>query len=238
LLSSFVAHSQQCNFILSGHVEDTDSKEKLSSAKVFLKELNKTAITNEQGDFSFTKICAGSYTLVISHVHCETIEKSLTITNDLHVDIFMPHEKSTLSAITVEGSKVIPNSGLKKELSGNALAETRGSSLSEALAKINGVTLLQTGSTISKPVIHGLHGNRILTINNGVRQEGQQWGNEHAPEIDPFIADKLAVVKGVDVLRYGSDAIGGVILVEPKALSRIQFRVLHQQQENCFFRCV
>ena len=78
--------------------------------------------------------------------------------------------------------------------------------------------MLQTGSTISKPIIHGLHSNRILTINNGVRQEGQQWGNEHAPEIDPFIAGKLLVIKGVDELKYGSDAIGGVILVEPKAL--------------------
>ena len=59
----------------------------------------------------------------------------------------------------------------------------------------------------------------MLTINNGVRQEGQQWGNEHAPEIDPFIAAKLTVVKGVDELRYGSDAIGGVVLVEPKTLT-------------------
>ena len=67
-------------------------------------------------------------------------------------------------------------------------------------------------------MIHGLHSNRILTINNGVRQEGQQWGNEHAPEIDAFIADKLTVIKGVDELKYGSDAIGGVILVQPKPL--------------------
>ncbi|MDZ4809151.1 MAG: TonB-dependent receptor, partial [Bacteroidota bacterium] len=101
------------------------------------------------------------------------------------------------------------------------LEETKGLSLAEALSKINGVTMLQTGSTISKPVIHGLHSSRILTINNGVRQEGQQWGNEHAPEIDPFIADKLIVIKGVDELKYGSDAIAGVILVEPKPLRNI-----------------
>ncbi|MBK7882797.1 MAG: TonB-dependent receptor plug domain-containing protein [Chitinophagaceae bacterium] len=112
----------------------------------------------------------------------------------------------------------MPIQDLKKELSGKALQETRGLSLSEALTKINGVTMLQTGSTISKPIIHGLHSNRILTINNGVRQEGQQWGNEHAPEIDPFIADKLTVIKGVDELKYGSDAIGGVVLVDPKPL--------------------
>src|SRR5688500_19161669 len=76
------------------------------------------------------------------------------------------------------------------------MEKIKGLVISEALSKINGVTLLQTGSTISKPVIHGLHSSRILTIVNGVRQEGQQWGNEHAPEIDPFIADKLTVIKG------------------------------------------
>src|SRR5690606_31966330 len=102
--------------------------------------------------------------------------------------------------------------------SGRNLEQYRGLSVSEALAAINGVTLLQTGSTISKPVIHGLHGSRVLTINNGVRQEAQQWGNEHAPEIDPFIAENLSVVKGVEGLRYGSDAIAGVVLVEPKIL--------------------
>jgi iron complex outermembrane recepter protein len=130
----------------------------------------------------------------------------------------MPHARKTLGELTLEAQRGIANTGFKKELSGKALNESRGLSLAEALSKINGVTMLQTGSTIAKPVIHGLHSNRILTINNGVRQEGQQWGNEHAPEIDPFIADKLVIIKGVDELRYGSDAIGGVILVEPKAL--------------------
>jgi iron complex outermembrane receptor protein len=67
-------------------------------------------------------------------------------------------------------------------------------------------------------VIHGLHGNRILILNNGIRQEGQQWGAEHAPEIDPFIARRLTVVKGAASVRYGADAIGGVIVVEPAPL--------------------
>ncbi len=123
-----------------------------------------------------------------------------------------------LGEITLSSQRGLKSTGFKKELSNRQMDETKGESLAEALSKINGVTMLQTGSTISKPVIHGLHSNRILTINNGVRQEGQQWGSEHAPEIDPFIANKLIVIKGVDELKYGSDAIGGVILVEPKAL--------------------
>jgi len=104
------------------------------------------------------------------------------------------------------------------ELKGKELDRTRGLSLGESLRSIPGVNSIQTGPSISKPIIHGLHSNRILILNNGVRQESQQWGSEHAPEIDPFIATRISVIKGAASIRYGSDAIGGVILVEPKAL--------------------
>jgi iron complex outermembrane recepter protein len=213
-----VAFAQPCAYKLSGHVEDVDTKEKLVAASASVKETGKQIITNNNGDFIFTALCAGEYTLIITHVSCDTVEKKILLTKDYHVDILMPHTRKVLGNVVLDAQKGIANTGFKKELSGRALEQTNGLSLAEALSKINGVTMLQTGSTISKPIIHGLHSNRILTINNGVRQEGQQWGNEHAPEIDPFIADKLIVIKGVDELRYGSDAIGGVILVEPKPL--------------------
>jgi iron complex outermembrane recepter protein len=212
------AIAQQCMLKLTGHVVDEDTKEKLNAATVRIEETGMQIITDDKGDFVFTGLCAGQYTLLITHVSCDSFKKKIILTKDYHVDISMPHTRKVLGNVVVDAQKGIANTGFKKELSGRALEQTNGLSLAEALSKINGVTMLQTGSTISKPVIHGLHSNRILTINNGVRQEGQQWGNEHAPEIDPFIADKLIVIKGVDELRYGSDAIGGVILVEPKAL--------------------
>lgn len=215
---STTSFSQQCIYKLTGHVEDADTREKLQRASVSIKETGNQLVTDGNGDFLFTALCPGDYTLIITHVSCDDVVKKITITKDQHVDVFMPHTRKVLGDVILEAQKGISNTGYKKELSGRALEETKGLSLAEALSKISGVTMLQTGSTISKPVIHGLHSSRILTINNGVRQEGQQWGNEHAPEIDPFIADKLIVIKGVDELRYGSDAIGGVILVEPKAL--------------------
>lgn len=210
--------SQPCRLRLSGHVEDADTKEKLAAATVMLKENELTITTDERGDFSFQQLCEGNYTLLISHTNCLPVEKKVRLVRNLHLDIFLPHAVNVLGEVVVAEKKGLPNTGFNKSVSGRELAETRGSSLAEALSKINGVSLLQTGSTISKPVIHGLHSNRILTINNGVRQEGQQWGNEHAPEIDPFIAGRLSVIKGVDELKYGSDAIGGVILVDPRPM--------------------
>lgn len=212
------AWAQPCFLKLSGHVDDIDTKERLPAATVTILELHKQATTDAAGDFVFDSLCAGNYTIEVSHVSCGTVQKKIQVDKDRHIDVGLPHAKNTLTEVVVEAQKGISNTGFKKELSGRQLEEAKGLSFSEALAKINGVTLLQTGSAISKPVIHGLHSNRILTINNGVRQEGQQWGNEHAPEIDPFIADKLTVIKGVDELRYGSDAIGGVILVQPRPL--------------------
>ncbi|MDV3166631.1 MAG: TonB-dependent receptor, partial ['Waltheria sp.' little leaf phytoplasma] len=90
--------------------------------------------------------------------------------------------------------------------------------IGDLLQAVNGVTLLSNGGTVSKPVIHGLHSNRILMVNNGIRQEDQQWGSEHAPNIDPFLASRITVIKGAAGVRYGTDAIGGVVLVEPAPL--------------------
>src|SRR5690606_18079890 len=98
-------------------------------------------------------------------------------------------------------------------LSAQEMRENKGKPLAESLTDISGVSTIGMGNSIVKPVINGLHSNRILILNNGVRQEGQQWGMEHAPEIDPFTADQLEVVKGAQGVRYGADALGGVILV-------------------------
>lgn len=218
LLYSVLAAAQDCSIILKGHIEDLDSKEKLSGAAVILLELNKEIVTDAQGDFQFSGLCEGTYTLRVSHVGCETVEQKIVLKKSRHIDIDLPHEKNMLGEITLRSRLGLKSTGFKKELTAREMDESKGQSLAEALTRVNGVTMLQTGSTVSKPVIHGLHSNRILTINNGVRQEGQQWGSEHAPEIDPFIAGKLVIIKGVDELKYGSDAIGGVILVEPRAL--------------------
>lgn len=211
-------YAQPCAFRLTGHVHSTATHENLSNATVTLVEKNKVVVTDSKGDFRFDSLCAGTYTLQISHTSFQNEAKTVTLTRNFHVDADLQPAQSTLEEITITGVRSAPANGTKQELTRQQMEETKGQSLAEALTKLTGVSMLQTGSSISKPVIHGLHSNRILTINNGVRQEGQQWGNEHAPEIDPFIANKLSVIKGVDVLRYGSDAIGGVILVEPKAL--------------------
>ena len=150
-------------------------------------------------------------------------EQVLTVTvrgSVTTLDIKLKAAAGQLSEVRVEGAKetrpLISQS--QTTLTGRALQQTRGLNLAAALQGITGVYSIQTGPTIAKPVIHGLYGNRVLILNNGVRQEGQQWANDHAPEIDPFTATRLTVIKGAASIRYGADAIGGVVLVEPAAL--------------------
>ncbi len=104
------------------------------------------------------------------------------------------------------------------ELSADVLNRNRGQNLGEMLKYTAGISTLNTGATISKPVIRGLHSQRIVVMNNGVKQEGQQWGLDHAPEIDPFSVDHVELVKGAASVRYGSDAIAGVIRLLPRPM--------------------
>ena len=78
-----------------------------------------------------------------------------------------------------------------------------------------GVSTLTTGPNVSKPIIRGLGYNRVLTLFDGVRQEGQQWGDEHGIEVDQFLIDRIEVVKGPASLMYGSDALAGVVNLLP-----------------------
>ena len=85
--------------------------------------------------------------------------------------------------------------------------------LSGILENETGVHLLKNGTGISKPVVHGLFGNRLIIFNNGIAQSGQQWGNDHSPEIDPFSSDKITVIKGANALEYGGGNLGNIISV-------------------------
>jgi iron complex outermembrane receptor protein len=217
VLALVQSNAQVCNLRLTGHIHSTAAHENVADVTVTLLETGRSIVTDQNGDFSFDNLCAGTYTIHTTHTNYDTATRLIHLLANAHIDIDLQLVNDTLASVTVTGLQPANNS-VTSRLSGKELEETRGMSLAEALSKMNGVTMLQTGSGIAKPVIHGLHGNRILTINNGVRQEGQQWGNEHAPEIDPFIANRLTIIKGVDELRFGSDAIGGVILVEPRPL--------------------
>ncbi|WP_345222777.1 TonB-dependent receptor [Hymenobacter koreensis] len=214
----FSAAQAPCTLPLAGRITDHESREGLAGATVVLLPSQEATQTDADGHFHF-HVCSGTYRVQVSFIGYRPEEAELRVTGAAVRNFQLHPNAVTLRGAVVHGERVAtPTPHAQTSLSGRELEQTRGQALGEALRRIVGVSALQTGPGIFKPVIHGLHSNRVAIINNGVRQEGQQWGQEHGPEIDPFVASQLTVVKGADGVRYGSDAMGGVVLVQPRPL--------------------
>jgi iron complex outermembrane receptor protein len=219
LLSFVQLTAQPCKLFLKGCVTDADNNEHLGFAVVKLLNTTQVIQTNEHGEFLFTGLCAGVFSLQIQHVGCKDTVIEVNLDKSRKFDFRLPHSLNELGEVDVMDKRIeMKRTQTQSALTPEEIEKTRGQSLGDALKNISGVTTLNTGATISKPMLHGMQGYRLLILNNGIRQEGQQWGSEHAPEIDPFIAKRLSVIKGAAAIRYGSDAIAGVVLVEPDDL--------------------
>ena len=130
-------------------------------------------------------------------------------------DVFYKHLKLNELVVTgVTGDTKLKNSTAPISIvSGKELRQTTSTNIIDAIAKQPGVSQITTGSGISKPIIRGLGYNRIIVMNEGVRQEGQQWGDEHGIEIDPQNVNSVEILKGPASLMYGSDAMAGVLIL-------------------------
>ena len=205
--------------ILRGKVVHEENNEPIVGAFVWLIESETGAVTDTQGNFRIQKICQGEQNIRVQYLgHREYLEK-ISIQSNLNLTIRLVAEDMELEGVEIHGHEdALLTTNTVSGIYGEDLRISRGQNLGETLRRIPGVTSFSSGSSIQKPVIHGLHSNRILILNNGVRLEGQQWGADHAPEIDPFIAREISVVKGAETVRFGPDAMGGVILVNPAPL--------------------
>lgn len=134
------------------------------------------------------------------------------------MDITLHHHAELLNEISVHGTQQQTTTQAVNSISRDEIARNANKSLTELLEKISGVQSLKSGTGISKPVIHGLYGNRITILNNGMIQSGQQWGNDHAPEIDPLLSDHISVVKGAAALAFGGNGLGSVVMIENNAI--------------------
>lgn len=210
---------QQCPWSISGIVLDEHDDASLGYATIFIKELDRGVVTDSTGRFLIDVICAGTYTLQFSHIGCESKEQIVRVRGHVNLTLHLEHHSELLETIELNARRVREAGAVSRaELEARTLQRSTGRSLGEMLSQLPGVTALQTGPTIFKPVIHGLHSNRLLILKDGLRLESQQWGLDHAPEIDPNGASRISVVKGAAAVLYGADAVAGVVLVESDAL--------------------
>ncbi|MEO7992129.1 MAG: TonB-dependent receptor [Chryseolinea sp.] len=209
---------ESCFITLSGKISST-SGEPLPGATISLVDLNTGGISGNDGLFKIKNLCKRKYRIEVKYVGYEDKILFLKIEKSIEIEVVLTESNQMLEEVVIADQyQHVEQNQTASVLSGTALEETKGMSLGESLKELSGVSSIQTGPSIFKPVIHGVHSQRILILNNGIRQEGQQWGAEHAPEIDPFIASNIVVIKDAGAIKYGTDALGGVVIVNPPDL--------------------
>lgn len=215
-LICITAYSQECNYSINGVIKDFHDGSLIQDATVYIKQLNKYTISNTNGVFSFNKLCKGDYTIVVSHINCETQSIDITLSDNKVVDVFMEHHIEELSEVTLKAPiNTITKTSHETSIKSDVINQYSNASLGDVLRNVSGVSSINTGNTIVKPIINGLHSSRIVILNNGVRLQDQEWGIEHAPNIDINSIERISVIKGADALEFGGDALGGIIVLNP-----------------------
>lgn len=210
-----ISQEQICDQTIKGKIMDLVSKEALPYATIRIIETGQGVAANENGEFVIENVCDEEFHLEARFVGYKTIEHH----HDFHHEdpmIYMAPDETLLESVVIEGSRLEAFKSLaiqNLEIDKVALLST---SVGELTEKVSGISTLKTGSNISKPIVHGLHSNRVLVMNDGLRHAYQVWGDGHAPEIDPSHVDEIEVVKGAGTVKYGPEALGGVILYNSK----------------------
>lgn len=216
LLSSISAISQNCNNTLYGKIVDSHDGSVLVGATLILAGTEQVFQTDLDGNFTIPNLCDQTYSFQVSHPYCLTKGYSIKISGNTKKTFRLEHHLEELNEVTVKGKAYNnkTNTLLENRISNDELEHFSSGSLGDALNSLSGVSSLNTGNTVVKPLINGLHSSRVVIINNGVRMEDQEWGAEHAPNVDINTAGNITLIKGAGALQYGGDAIGGVIVTE------------------------
>ncbi len=236
---TLTARVTKAKVTITGKITDAKTGEPLQGASVYFHDLKIGASSNAQGVYRIQNIPEGKYLLEVSFLGYASILENIDLKGDLQKDFVLSHSYIENETVTVTGVSAatsikktpVPVSILKKE----DLLRGISTNLIDALTKTPGVAQISTGPAISKPSIRGLGYNRVVVVNDGIRQEGQQWGDEHGIEIDEYNVSKAEVLKGPASLMYGSDALAGVvnfISVIPTAENTIKANVFGTYQTN------
>jgi iron complex outermembrane receptor protein len=223
LLATCLLYAQDCNLMLEGKIVSLHDNAPLEAAVVQVKETNQNVLSSKDGRFVIDQLCAGRLTLIFSHLNCEDQIEHIDLVSSTSINIVMDHHVELLDEVIINTdipNDVAPTTQLiqlteeeKERYSGDGLAKT--------IAQFSGVSTLSTGSGLVKPIIHGMFGSRVGIIYDQTVLENQQWGQDHAPNIDSNAFDNIRVVKGAATLQYTGDNPGGLVLLESKAPTAI-----------------
>ena len=214
LTTSFV-FSQECALTLTGKVFDVEDNLPLEAAVIEVLGSSTTTVSDATGVFQLKNQCKGKITLKISHLNCEPVFREIDLFKSSSFNFQLKHRIESLDEVIVSKLRVHELSATSKVHSLSELEKDRYSSkgLAGALEQISGVSVLSTGNSIGKPIIHGMFGSRVGVVYDGVMLENQQWGQDHAPNVDLNTFENIRLIKGSGALKYGTTP-GGVVILE------------------------
>jgi iron complex outermembrane receptor protein len=191
-------------------------------AQVRLEPLHRGAYTDGTGRAVFEAVPLGYYRLQVRALGFRAGEVALALRRDTVVELVLAPEAVALSTVTVEATAPSPlarGDGSVVVIGPRELDRHRGQSVAELLQSVPGAAVVSTGPAIAKPVLRGMMGERLLVLTDQVPLYGQNWGVEHAPELDPLLVESVEVLRGMAAVQYGTEALAGVVRFVPKPLS-------------------
>ena len=200
---------------LNGIVTDAVSGEMIPGVNVYISDFQVGAITDTRGCYSLANLPEGKFMVQVSFVGYETVVTTVFIDANTRCNFAMKPSAREINEVVITGLAQATEKNKAPTpialLSKQELLQTTAPNAIDAISKLPGLASVTTGAAISKPIIRGLGYNRVVVVNDGIRQEGQQWGDEHGIEVDAYSLNRVEVLKGPASLAYGSDAMAGVI---------------------------
>lgn len=205
-----------CEGNIDGHVVDAATHEPVAGATVSVGG-EAMASTGRDGRFALQHLCPGKIQVEAQRIDYKVGRRIVTVQGSTSVEIEL--EARWSEVVVIKGKDIEPSDMRSTTVvTGDALERTRGLSFSDALAEVPGVSQLRSASGMAKPIVRGQFGRRLLLLVDSVPHRSQEWGLDHAPEIDPFAAGEIRVVRGASGVRYGPSAIGGAVIADPPKL--------------------
>ena len=218
IINSNIYSQNDCSLSVNGKVLDNETKEPLSSVLIRVDQSQEFAISDEEGKFILDNLCSYNFKSIITRVG---YYDSIFQINEKNVTIYLSQETVELNSILIIDEKE-ENVGIRSISQRSINIKDKNinptQSLANLISSIDGVTFSSVGSNVEIPVIHGLYGNRILVLNNYVKHGFQNWGKDHAPEINISSSEVVTVIKGSSGVRFGPEGIGGAIIIQPNLI--------------------
>jgi iron complex outermembrane receptor protein len=231
--------SAYAQYSIHGTIRDANDNSSITGASIYIPDLKKGTLSDVDGGFTVDKLPRGRFLVQFKFIGYAAVAMLIDTGQPVAVNILLTNSVTELNEIVISG--ISHSTELKKNpipiatLSSDLLNANASTNIIENVAQEPGVYHVSTGVAVAKPVIRGLGYNRIITLYDGIRQEGQQWGDEHGIEIDEYTVDRVEIIKGAGSLLYGSDGLGGVInffSANPVAMGSVETRLISNYQSN------